>query len=33
VYYNEIGALWAGDASAEEVAKRMNELGNEIMAA
>jgi multiple sugar transport system substrate-binding protein len=32
VYYNEIGALWSGDASAEEIANLMNELGNEIMA-
>jgi multiple sugar transport system substrate-binding protein len=32
IYYNEIGKLWSGEATAEDVAKRITELGNEAMA-
>lgn len=32
IYYNEIGKLWSGESKAEDVAKRITELGNEAMA-
>ena len=32
VYYNEIGKLWSGEATAADVAKTMTQKGDEIMA-